>query len=199
MSIANIGEVVWYVTGRFYSSSATSLLEDVGYFLHLQGLDAPLFDGARSESTALFTFASDPFAATTVVNGGLNIGVDATGGFRIYLRETPGASFEEPQSFALGRCIGTFERVAIVPTIKITTGTGGSAVLSNVFTARLTSSEPFNFAGATHDLRELLGYGVTQWGTAATEPIDAPPGYNLVVPFVGSAVRVAGDALTHRP
>jgi hypothetical protein len=192
MSIANIGEVAWYVTGRFYSSTATSLLEDVGYFLHLQGLDAPLFDGERSESTAHFTFASDPFAATTVVNGGLNIGVDATGGFRIYLRETPGASFEEPQSFALGRCIATFERVAIVPTIKITTGTGGSAVLSNVFTAKLVSSEPFAFAGATHDLRDLLGYGVTQWGTAATEAIEAPPGYDLVVPFVGSAVRVGG-------
>jgi|SRR6185369_4190229 len=192
MSIANIGEVVWYVTGRFYSSTSTSLLEDVGYFLHLQGLDVPLFDGAPSESTAHFTFASDPFAATTVVNGGLNIGIDATGGFRIYHRETPGASFEEPQSFALGQCIAIFERVAVVPTIKITTGTGGSAVLSNVFTAKLVSSEPFEFAGATHDLRDLLGYGVTQWGTAATEAIEAPAGYDLVVPFVGSAVRVGG-------
>jgi hypothetical protein len=192
MSIANIGEVAWYVTGRFYSSAPTSLLEDVGYFLHLQGLDAPLFDGEPSEGTADFTFASDPFGATTVVNGGLNIGVDATGGFRIYLREHPGASFEEPQSFALGQCIATFQRVAIVPTIKITTAPGGSTVLSNVFTARLVSSEPFDFAGTTHNLRDLLGYGVTQWGTAATEPIEAPAGYELVVPFVGSAVRVGG-------
>jgi hypothetical protein len=36
---AMIGEVVWYVTGRFYLGQGKSLA-DYGYFLHLAGIDA---------------------------------------------------------------------------------------------------------------------------------------------------------------
>lgn len=63
-------------------------------------------------------------------------------------------------------------------------------VLANVFTARLVSAEPFDFGGRRYDLRELIGFGVTQWGTAAPEPLTPPAGYSSAVPFVGSAIRI---------
>jgi hypothetical protein len=67
------------------------------------------------------------------------------------------------------------------------------ALLSNVFTARLVSSTPFEFGGRQYDLADIIGRGITQWGTAATEPMKPPPGYSAVVPFVGSAVRIGNE------
>jgi hypothetical protein len=196
MELTRTAEVVWYATGRFYSTVANthdhSRLLDVGYFLHIQGISQPLFDGEiseRSERTARFTFAAEPFTAPTITNGGLNIGLDSEGIFSLFLRDSVGASFDDPASFATGRCIGTFKRVAVVPTVKV--GMSSSeTLLSNVFSARLVSSVPFHFAGTQYDLRDLIGFGITQWGTAATEPLSAPSGYSSVVPFVGTAIRV---------
>ena len=175
MSIARVGEVVWYVTGRFYAEG--KLLQDVGYFLHIQGIGGRLFDGERSESTARFTFSSEPFKSETIDNGGLEIGIDMRGTFRIYLREKPGATFDDPESFAQGKCIAELERVSIVPTVKAT-------ILTNVFSARLVSSEPFDFDGERYDFRDLAGYGVTQWGFAVPETGES------AVPFAGSAIRI---------
>ena len=189
--MTHVGEVAWYVTGRFYATSATLL--DVGYFLHFQGLHGRLFHGdqsEKSEKTALLTFAAEPFTALSIPNGGLEIGIDERGTFRIYLRDEPGASFDDPDSFSVGQCIAVFERVALVPTTTITLRPTTLTLLSNVFTAKLIESTPFEWQGATHDLRELLGLGVTQWGSAATEPLVPPPSYAAVVPFVGSAIRV---------
>lgn len=187
-------EVVWYVTGRFYSTippaNEKAKLFDVGYFLHLQGIDAPLFDGdVMSESTALLTFAAKPFTSKSVTNGGLEIGIDMRGTFELYVREQPGASFDDPHSFAQGRCIATFERVAIVPTVNIGIASG-QTFLSNVFSARLIETSPFELGGREYDLRDIVGYGVTQWGTAVTEAITPPAGYSAAVPFAGAAIRV---------
>src|SRR5688572_6688630 len=102
MDVARAGEVVWYVTGRFYATADGALL-DVGYFLHLQGIDAPLFsEKTMSEQTALLTFSAAPFKAPTIDNGGLRIGIDATGEFSLYLRDMPGATFDDPDTFAVG-------------------------------------------------------------------------------------------------
>jgi hypothetical protein len=190
MHIAKAGEVVWYATGRFYATEndTPSKLLDVGYFLHLQGIPR-LFQVGMSERDALLTFAAAPFTAPAIDNGGLSIGVDMRGAFSIYLRERAGATFDDPATFFEGQCIGTFERIAIVPTVKV----GVSAtetLLANVFTAKLLSSSPFVFEGAEHDLRDLIGEGITQWGTAATTTLVPPAGYSAVVPFLGSAVRV---------
>lgn len=187
---ARVAEVVWYATGRFYVDTEGKVF-DVGYFLHLQGIDAPLFDGkAKSEANARFTFSAEPFDAPPVDNGGLSIGLDERGTFSLYLRERgDGASFDDPSSFAAGLCVATFRRVAIVPTVKIATSSTVT-LLSNVFTARLIESTPFEFEGERYDFEELAGFGITQWGTAATEPLPPPPGYTSAVPFLGSAVRV---------
>ena len=174
--IATTAQLVWYVTGRFYKQPSGAVL-DAGYFLHLQGIEGKLFDGERSEATALFTFLAEPFGASTVANGELNIGIDDRGTFKIFLRERGGASFDDPQSFGAGQCIATFERVSLVATTETTT------MFSNVFTAALIEWKEFDFRGRRYDFRELVGDGITQWGVAV-------PGSSPAVPFVGSAIRI---------
>lgn len=180
------GEVAWYATGRFYAATDRSLF-DVGYFVHLQGIDGALFvDDAIGEGSAYFTFAAEPFTATDFMNGALKLGLDSVGGFSVYLQREPCGTFDDPSSFARGECIATFERVSVVVGTTV-----GSAVTLNAFSARLASSSPFEFGGSAYDFAELLPHGITQWGTASPEPIAPPPaGFTAVVPFVGSAIKV---------
>ena len=180
------GEVAWYATGRFYLSTDQSVF-DAGYFIHLQGIAGSLFAGdAPSEATAYFTFAAEPFRATSFRNGALSLGLDPVGSFSVYLQREPCGTFDDPSSFARGECIAIFERVSVVVGTTV-----GAAVTVNAFSARLVSSRPFEFGGARHDLAKLLPHGITQWGAASPEPIAPPPaGFTMVVPFVGSAIRV---------
>lgn len=196
MSIAATGEVVWYVTGRFYSQESAegvTSLQDVGYFIFLHSIAAPMFEGKSGAETAFFTFSSTPFGASQINNDKLSIGVDEKGTFRVFVRDQPGATFHDPATFSEGTCIATFERTSVVATTEIGVSTSGVALLSNVFTARLVSSTPFEFGGQRYDVADLLGSGITQWGTAATEPITPPHGYTSVVPFVGSAIRIGRE------
>lgn len=178
------GEVVWYVTGRFYETppdaKGKSKLFDAGYFIHLAGLAI-----STSESTANFTFTAEPFTSPDISNGGLNIGIDRRGRFSIHFLQNGGGNFDDPKSFAAGPCIATLERVSMVPTVSLPN------ILMNVFSAKLVSSTPFEFNGVQYDLRDTIGYGVTQWGTAAPQAsLQPPPPYIAVVPFVGSALRI---------
>jgi hypothetical protein len=46
------GRVAWYVTGRFYLDQQGNL-QDLGYFLHLEGVQGSLFNqGSTGEATA---------------------------------------------------------------------------------------------------------------------------------------------------
>jgi hypothetical protein len=195
MSALHLAELAWYVTGRFYVT-ATGVLADYGYFLHLGGIEGELFAGDRSESTAYFTFAAIPFTAHTVTNGALSLGIDTIGDFSVYLQRTPAGDFDDPLSFARGDCIGTFRRTSCVvgTTVnKSNAPTAQALIASNVFSARLLSSTLFEFGGRRYDLREMLGVGVTQLGTAAGVGITPPTqGYAAVVPFSGSAIRMGG-------
>lgn len=186
-------ELAWYVTGRFYRG-ADGRLADYGYFIHLSGIGADLFAGAPGETTAHFTFAATPFAAASIGNGALALALDAVGDFSVYLQRTPTGDFDEPASFARGERIATFRRTGLVVGTTVETSAAAQAqpvIASNVFSARLLASAPFELAGRRFDLRELLGYGVTQFGTAAGAAIQPPPaGYSAVVPFSGSAIAL---------
>lgn len=190
--------LAWYATGRFYRTD-DGHLADYGYFLHLPGLDGALhggelFDGQPGETTAHFTFAATPFKAGGLDNGALSLALDPVGEFCLYLQRKPAGDFDAPASFAEGERIATFRRTSLVVGTTVETGTGASAQLlfgNNVFTAHLIDSRAFEFGGRRHDLAHSLGQGVTQFGTAATTAIVPPPkGYNLVVPFTGSAIAL---------
>jgi hypothetical protein len=194
-------QVAWYVTGRFYAADTGPIL-DVGYFLHLAGIDDQnLFDGAPGEATAYFTFAAAPFTASTMSNGGLSLALDAVGEFGIYLNRQPAGTFEDPASFGAGEEIARFRRRSIVVGATVA-GPGATAsqaggspappalISQNVFSAALLWSREFEHAGRRHDLGRRLPNGITQWGTASPQPMPPPPGYTTSLPFVGWAVAV---------
>lgn len=191
-------ELAWYVTGRFYRR-ADGLLADYGYFLHLSGIDAPLFAGEVAEGNAYFTFAAQPFRSGSAVNGALQLGLDRVGEFSVYLQREPAGDFDDPASFARGERIAVFRRTGLVvgTTVEASLGGAPGAVFAdNVFSARLIESRPFRFGGHSYDLAEILGRGVTQFGTAANVPVPvpitpAPPHYDLILPFTGSAIALA--------
>lgn len=186
------GELAWYVTGRFYRKGDGSAA-DYGYFLHLAGIDGGLFEGAPGETTAHFTFAAEPFLATPVSNGALNLSLDHVGDFSVYLQRQPQGDFGDPASFARGERIATFRRSSRVMGTALTADAGGSTVAvfsNNVFSARLIESRPFEFNGREHDLARSIGVGITQFGTAAAVALPPVPGYEDTVPFSGSAVAL---------
>lgn len=188
-AVAAPAELAWYVTGRFYGKPDGSLA-DYGYFLHLAGIDAALFNGAPGEATAHFTFAAEPFRAGKVSNGSLNLALDAIGDFPVYLQHTPLGDFAWPASFGLGERIATFRRASMVlgTTVK---ATGSPLMALNAFTARLIDSVSFEFAGRRHDLARIIGRGVTRFGIAAATPVVTPTQpHDVVLPFSGSAIAL---------
>ncbi|MEQ1954597.1 hypothetical protein [Mesorhizobium sp. CN2-181] len=198
MSVLLAAELAWYATGRFYQASKDDTLADYGHFLHLPFIQAPLFDGGVDETKAHFTFAAKPFKAPDLENGALKLGLDPVGEFSLYLQRRPAATYDDPASFAEGECIATFRRTGMVvgTTVDATAGRKTAPVVgTNVFSARLIASTPFDFGGRRHDLADHLGAGVTQFGTAASVPIEpAPAGYKLVLPFAGSAIALGRTA-----
>jgi hypothetical protein len=190
------GEVAWYVTGRFYKR-ADGLLRDAGYFLHVQGIDAPLFRGDRAENRAYLTFLAEPFKADPVTNGGLSIGLDQAGEFSVYLTTSPSASFDYPESFGDGREVARFRRVGLVMGADVGDGSGPPMFSTNVFSARLVYSFEFELGGRRYDFRRLVPDGITQWGTAQLASAGTLDGYTSVVPFVGSAIAIGGTGSVH--
>lgn len=180
------GRVAWYVTGRFYATADGALL-DAGYFVHLEGIRASLFRGDTvGEATALLTFCADPFKASTVQNGDVSLGLDTVGGFDIYLNREAGGSFDDPASFARGERIARFRRTSLVMGVTLS----GPALASNVFSAVLVESTPFELGGERHDVRDLLPAGVTQWGIASANPLPVFEPYTRIIAFAGSAVAI---------
>lgn len=186
-------ELAWYATGRFYRAK-DGAVADYGYFLHLPFFDVPLSGANRAETGAYFTFAARPFKAQGVENGALSLGLDPVGEFSLYLQRRPVWTFDDPASFEQGECIATFRRTSLVvgTTVAVSAGTTMVQLVgTNVFSARLVTSSAFEFGSGRHDLAHYLGAGVTQFGTSAATPIAPPPtGYDLVLPFTGSAIAL---------
>ncbi len=180
------GQLAWYVTGRFYLAETSEATHDVGYFLHLQGLDANLFCAEPGEASAYFTFSANPFFAQAVSNADIALSLDPVGDFSVYFNPQPGAAdFSDPSSFAVGEKIAVFRRAGMVVGATV----GETSI--NVFSAELVASREFEFRGRRHDFKHLLPHGVTQWGTASTQAVSAPaPGYRKSIAFVGSAVAI---------
>lgn len=184
MNLHPIAGVVWYAVGRFYEAPDGKQL-DLGYFAHLGGI-APLFKGPPGEATAFFTFRAEPFRVQTLQNGDLELSLDATGGFTLYLQREPCGDFSNPDTFSRGEPIATFERFSTA------VGTSVGPLSLNLFSAVLRSSRDFTFGGRTWNLASLVPEGITQLGTASTTALPPPPGYTTVRAFVGSAMALGG-------
>lgn len=183
------GRVAWYVTGRFYLDGQGKL-QDLGYFLHLEGVQSSLFNqGSIGEATARLTFRSEPFEAQSVTNGNIAIGLDTRGEFSVYLSLDGGGDFRDPDSFSRGTRVGVFRRTSVVMGQTLSSPIlGGFAIATNVFSAELVDSVPFTLDGEMYDLRDLLPDGITQWGTLNANPLATFPPFTRVAAFTGSAV-----------
>lgn len=188
--------VAWYVTGRFYVSPDGKTVQDLGYFLHLEGLTGSLFTDPKhvGEATARLTFRSARFDPSPVTNGDLSLSLDPVGDFTLYLKgdKHARASFDHPDSFSDGQPIATFRRASVVVGGAFSGAPAAHRALSlNVFTARLVWSTEFELDGQRYDLRRLLPHGITQWGQAGPTAVAPPPeGFSSVLPFLGSAVAI---------
>ncbi|APR77809.1 Hypothetical protein A7982_03156 [Minicystis rosea] len=192
------GEIFWYAIGCFYAWSDGSV-QDVGYFARLGALPGPLFRGAPSAATAFFTFSADPFTPIALPPNDaadtFAASIDLPGRFHLYFHAEGGADFAQPQSFARGIEIATFERDGEV--------VGASTVTSaaNLFTARLVGATAFEFGGQRVEVETLFGRGVTQMGFAGAPFTPSAKGATSARSFVGSAVRIGsaiGAARPHR-
>ena len=126
----------------------------------------------------------------TVTNGTLTLGFDAVGQFSVYLQSTP-ADFSNPATFRSGTCIATFQRTTVVMGTTLGASHGhGNLFASNVFSAQLINSQPFEFGGQQYNLADILGFGVTQFGTAGAVAFPPTPEYPVILPFSGSALAV---------
>lgn len=183
------GRVAWYVTGRFYLDGQGKL-QDLGYFLHLEGVRGALFNnGALGEATARLTFRSAPFDARTVTNGNISVGLDVKGDFSVYLNLAGGGDFGDPDSFSRGRRVAVFRRTSVVMGATLSSPIpGGFAIAMNVFSAELVESTPFVLDGIQYDLRALVPKGITQWGTMNADPLAVFPPFTRIAAFTGSAV-----------
>ena len=194
MPIATTSEIVWYVTGRFYAPENSTAVADYGYFLHVTGIAEPLFQGAIRETSAHLTFAAKPFVPHGASNDALAIGLDPVGEFSVYLQRTPAGNFDTPLSFAQGECVATFRRVGLVVGTTLERGAAAKPkplIGSNVFSARLIESRPFELGAGRYDFADIVGNGITQFGFAASAGVQPPPaGYQDVVAFTGSAIRL---------
>ena len=183
------GRVAWYVTGRFYLDEQGQL-QDLGYFLHLEGVRGVLFNqGAVGEATARLTFRSAPFEARTVTNGNISIGLDLKGDFSVYLNPAGGGDFGDPDSFSRGTRVAVFRRSSVVMGATLSLPIlGGFAIAMNVFSAELVESTPFVLDGVEYDLRDLMPHGITQWGTMNADPLAVFPPFTRIAAFTGSAI-----------
>jgi hypothetical protein len=188
--------LAWYVAGRFWTVPGHENLSfDAGYFLHL-GPIRPLFAptdagaGAPAPGAAHFTFCSAPFAVQTVESSPLKVSADTAGDFSIYYQREPRGDFGDPASFASGTRIARFRRPFAVMGEAIALdpdGTSSRSMLLNQFSAELIDSQPFEHAGHSWNIGELLPHGVTQWGVGLTLPVT---GSGPAATFTGSAIAV---------
>jgi hypothetical protein len=132
-------------------SQAGAELTGYGYFTLVNGLGADQIffgPGAPSEGTARFTFHATARLTSLQRRGDL-FAAHADGRLDIYLRDTPGANFDDPSSFAEGRRVASddasFE--------NITNVTAPNTAVVTVFgDLRRTAVSHFRLGRATYQL-----------------------------------------------
>ena len=169
-------ELAWYATGRFYQAEDDALA-DYGYFLHLPFLDVPLFDGERGETHAHFTFAARPFKARTSRTARSRSGSIPSANSRSTSSANPPApsttrsrlpkANASPPSAAPASWSAPRSDCPSAPRSGVRRHETVPLMGTNVFSARLIASTPFEFGGGRHDLALHLGHGITQFGTAS--------------------------------
>jgi hypothetical protein len=151
-----VGRVAYHFLARLLQSP-TGTFFVIGYVNFLDGVSAPLFDGAPGEKTALITFRSDLISAAPLVNGNvvvLNWPSTPAPVVKFYLNNHPNQDWNTPDSFSSGQLIGSFS--ARVGQVAIT---GSTAVVT--FSNDWVSTRDFFLGGKMYNLGQLSPGGGT--------------------------------------
>src|ERR1035437_2457755 len=161
-----VGRVAYHFVARLLQSP-TGTFFVIGYVNFLDGVSAPLFDGAPGEKTALMTFRSDVFSAPPLFNGnvvGLNWPSAPAPVVKFYLNNSPNQDWNQPDSFSGGQLIGSFS--ARVGQIVIT---GTTAVVT--YSYDWVSTQNFSLGGKMVNLGRLSPGGGTISNYVSTVPV----------------------------
>jgi hypothetical protein len=161
------GRVAYHFVARLLQSPNNGPFFVIGYVNFLDGVSAPLFDGAPSENTGLMTFRSDVFSAAPLLNGSvvvLNWPPTPAPVVKFYLNNSPNQDWNQPDSFSSGQLIGSFS--ARVGQIAIT---GSAAVVT--YSYDWMSTRDFSLGGKKYNLGRLSPGGGTISNYVSTEPV----------------------------
>jgi hypothetical protein len=160
-----VGRVAYHFVARLLQGSSGLFV--IGYVNFLDGVSAPLFDGAPGETTAVMTFRSDVFSAPPLFNGNvvvLNWPSTPAPVVKFYLNNSPNQDWNQPDRFSGGQLIGSFS--ARVGQIVIT---GSTAVVT--YSYDWVSTQNFSLGGKMVNLGRLSPGG----GTISNYVSTAPP------------------------
>src|ERR1035437_6607255 len=169
-----VGRVAYHFVARLLQSP-TGTFFVIGYVNFLDGVSAPLFDGAPGEKTAVMTFRSDLFSAAPLFNGNvlvLNWPPAPAAVVKFYLNNSPNQDWNRPDSFSSGQLIGSFSaRVGqiVIATIATIAPTASTAVVT--YSYDWVSTQNFSLGGKMVNLGRLSPGGGTISNYVSTVPV----------------------------
>ena len=148
------GRTVWHHVGRLFLNPNTGKFIWAGYLVHIDPIDASLFDGSPSETTAYFTFSTDVAQLTPLPNNNdVVLDLVSAGTFNVYYNATPAADWNNPASFSSGKLIARFNRKESLAQL--------SPIAFHDLSETLTWSSNFEFGGQTFNFNRISPNGIT--------------------------------------
>jgi hypothetical protein len=156
---ASPGAIAVEFRGRVSQTGATGeTFTSLGFLTKVDGLDATdLFAGStRGVGTALFTAVASGELVARVLDS-LVHDLEIEGSLTVYQRSAPGASFDDPSSFAVGTPVATYDLVLQDVLAVIDTGKGVPTLVGDMTqtaaTAVAGTSPRRNFGRRSERLR----------------------------------------------
>ena len=195
------GRVAYHFVARLLQSPNNGPFFVIGYVNFLDGVSAPLFDGAPGEKTAVMTFRSDLFSAAPLFNGNvmvLNWPSTPAPVVRFYLNNSPNQDWNQPDSFSSGQLIGSFSARAgqIVITGFSATAPGGTTAVVT-YSYDWVSTRDFSLGGKMYNLGRLSPGGGTISNYVSAVPVSTTvPGFPTALTSAGTSFvigQMAGE------
>jgi len=188
--------VACYLVGRVYFDSAGNA-QVAGYFSDINGIGASdtLFNGTPGESTAFFTFRSDPLTFKSLSNGDITLFLGSAGRYNIYYNPNPKGDWSNPDSFSAGQKFPGHPIAQFMRPEFLDLQFESFSFSQHAITETLVASQDFIFGGDKYNFNQLTPGGVTLYNYVSNTPIiPAVAGFPLVLPYAGNCVAVAaGD------
>jgi hypothetical protein len=195
--------VACYFVGRAFLN-ASGQGQVVGYFTDINGIGASdsLFNGTPSEQTAFFTFRSNVFSLTPLLNGDIGLDLTSAGTFNIYHNPNPNGDWSKPDTFSggqpfPGQPIAQFTRPESlflqVMQSDVANPPPYESIAQHVLTETLVSSQSFTFKGQKYDFSILVPGGVTLNELFSNTGVEGVTGFPVGFAFAGNCLAVASE------